>query len=346
MFQSIKKAVWWFSGYLLIIVITIFFNEQILDFAETVPPGELIVRNSLLLIGLSVTVFLSMLYFVYAFQREYARAENLVDDLTRSNSELMATLKRLEATQGELVQSEKMASLGKLAAGVAHEINNPLGALRSTAGTSAKCLDRMERFMEKNQDAAGLKTNTEFQGFLEILKDSSLVFAGVSERVADTVKRFLDFARLDKASVDTIDLHQSIDNMLMLIQKEIKDKVTIQRDYGDLPKIACHPLELNQVFMNLLTNAAHAIEGKGCITIQTFMDKENVQVRITDTGSGIPEDRIKDLFDPGFTEDRSRVKASLGLFTSYQIIQKHRGQIRVESEVGVGSTFTVILPVK
>ncbi len=155
---------------------------------------------------------------------------------------------------------------------------------------------------------------------------------------------FINFARLDSAGFDKVDVHLGIDNTLTLIQHEIRARTSVVKEYGDIPRIACYPGELNQVFMNLLTNAAQAIEGEGRITIRTLIEKGNVHVQIEDTGVGIPQEQMTGLFDPGFTKKESRVKAGLGLFTSYSIVQKHHGEIKVESEVGKGSTFTVILP--
>ena len=125
---------------------------------------------------------------------------------------------------------------------------------------------------------------------------------------------------------------------------EVKARTEIVKIYGNIPPVACYPGELNQVFMHLLTNAAQAIAEKGSIIIQTSMEDQNVQICIADDGVGIPPEKIEHLFDPDFTKDGVRVKAGLGLFTSYNIIKKHKGQIKVESEVGKGTKFTILLP--
>jgi signal transduction histidine kinase len=237
-----------------------------------------------------------------------------------------------------------MAALGKLAAGFAHEINNPLGALMSTASTSTQCIFKIEQYLEESDEWARIKNDARLHNLFKILIDSNLVFAKVSDRVAFTMKSFLDFARLDKAGFDKVDIHQSIDNTLMLIQHAIKAQTAVVKQYGAIPEITCYPGELNQVFMNLLKNAAVAIEGDGEITIRTFLEKGKVHIKIADTGIGIPDEHLKGLFDPVFSKNGTRVKASMGLFTSYNIVQKHRGEIKVESAVGKGSTFTIILP--
>jgi signal transduction histidine kinase len=352
MFQNIRKATWWFFAYLVLVFIFLIIDEQFTKFAEfpisfaelTTSHSELMVGHGITIIVLSIIIFVSMGYFVNAFQKEHSRAEILVVDLTETNRELETTLTELKETQTELVQSEKMAALGKLAAGFAHEINNPIGALKSSADISTRCLSKMKQLFEESEEFADIKTDAGFQNVFKILKDNSEVFSSASDRVATTVNSFINFARLDEAEFDKVDIHQGINNTLMLIQHEIKEGTGFVKEYGDIPQVACYPGELNQVFMHLLTNAAQAIEGEGEIAIRTFVEKENVHVQIADTGVGISPEQMQGLFDPGFTKKGSRMKAGLGLFTSYSIMQKHRGQIKVESKVGKGSTFTVVLP--
>jgi signal transduction histidine kinase len=353
MFQNTRKAAWWFVAYLVLALAVLSLDEYFAQFAEVpisfvetgISHTELMFSQVTVLILLSIIIFITMRYFVNAFQREHARAETLVIDLTQANNELESTLNELKKTQAELVQSEKMAALGKLAAGIAHEINNPIGALKSTASSSTRCISKLEQFLEESAGSAEIRNDVKFQNLVKILKDNSTVSAQVSDRLASTVNSFIDFTRLDKAGFDKVDIHQSIDNTLMLIQHEIKTQITVVKEYGPISEITCYPGELNQVFMNLLKNAAQAIKGDGTITIRTFMEKDNVHVEVADTGIGIPEERLKGLFDPEFDKTGPRVKAGMGLFTNYNIVQKHRGEIKVESAVGKGSTFTIILPV-
>jgi signal transduction histidine kinase len=353
MFLDSRKATWWFVAYLLLVLLSLSFDKYVTRFAEfpilfselgTSHTG-LMVDHGLTIIVLSITIFFSMRYYVNAFQREHNRAEKLVVDLTNTNRELEATLTELKETQTELVQSEKMASLGKLAAGLAHEINNPIGALKSTASTSKQCVSKMEQFFEEREGFSEIKSDAKFQNFFQILKDNSQVFETVSERVGKTVNNFINFARLDKAGFDRVDIHQALDNTLSLIQHEIKAQTMVEKQYGEVPKVACYPGELNQVFMNLLTNAAQAIEGKGTITIRTFLENEKLCIQIQDSGRGIPREQLSGLFDPSFSREGSRVRAGMGLFTSYNIVKKHQGDLQVESEVGKGTVFTIILPI-
>ena len=352
MFQNSRKATWWFIIYLVLFLFFLNvdqyfaqFSELPISFAETTTSHtDLMVSHAITILLLSFTIFFSMRYYVNAFQREHSRAEKLVLDLTNTNNQLEITLKELQETQSELVQSEKMASLGKLAAGIAHEINNPLGALKSTASTSGQCLLKMEQFLEEREEFSKIKDESKFRNFIHILKDNSQVFSEVSHRISNTVNSFINFARLDMAGFDKLDIHQGIENTLKLIQHEIKAHTDVVKKYGDIPHIACYPGELNQVFMHILTKAAQAIKERGTITIQTYVEEDNVYILIQDTGIGIPSEQVDSLFDPVFTKSGSRVKADLGLFTSYNIIKKHKGQIKAHSEVGKGSTFTIILP--
>jgi signal transduction histidine kinase len=302
------------------------------------------VSQGLNILFFSVTIFMTVRYFIDAFQREHARAERLVVDLTETNAELDATLTELRETQTELVRSEKMAALGKLAAGVAHEINNPIGALKSTASTSARCISKIERLFEEKEKFAEIREDGDFQNYLRILKDNGKVFTTAGDRVAHTVNSFIQFARLDKAGFDKVDIHAGIDHTLELIRHELKARTRVVKEYGEVPQIACFPSELNQVFMNLLINAAQAIEDQGTISIRTFVEDEKVYIQIRDTGSGIPPEQIEGLFDPSFTRNGARVRAGLGLFSSYQAVKRHRGRIEVDSVMGEGSTFTIILP--
>jgi signal transduction histidine kinase len=352
MFQNSRKATWWFIAYLLLFFTFLNLDEYFARFGElqiqfaelATSHADLMVSHTVTIMFLSITIFFSMRYYVNAFEREHSRAEKLVLNLTNTNSQLEVTLKELQETQSELIQSEKMASLGKLAAGIAHEINNPIGALKSTASTSGQCVLKMEQFLDEQQEFADIKDESKFRNFMQILKDNSQVFSEVSQRISNTVISFLNFARLDMAGFDKIDIHQAIDNTLKLIQHEIKAGTDVIKKYGDIPPIPCYPGELNQVLMHLLTNAAQAIKEKGTITIKTNVERENVHIQIQDTGVGIPSEQIPGIFDPGFTKNGSRVKAGLGLFTSYNIIKKHKGHIEVRSEVGKGSNFTIILP--
>jgi PAS domain S-box-containing protein len=268
-------------------------------------------------------------------------------DITEKKATQLAlekALRELRETQVQLVQSEKMAALGKLVAGVVHEMNTPIGVIRSAADVSARSVSTIMEVMEKSQTFDEIRNSRKLQGSLKALQNDVPVALAASERITRIVNSLKSFARLDEAVFQTTDLHEGLESILTLIEQDLEGRISVVKEYGEIPLLACYPGELNQMFMNLLTNAVQAIKGNGTIMIRSFVEKGNVHVQIKDTGIGISSERIKELFDPSFTKKGHRVKAGLGLFASYNIVQKHQGEIKVESEVGKGSTFTVILP--
>lgn len=264
----------------------------------------------------------------------------IIRDITRRKQEHEELVK----TQRQLYQAEKMASLGKLTAGIAHEINTPVGVINSTADISARCIVKLEEALAKSEPSREGSDNKGYQKYLQILKDNSQAFQTASERVSKILASLKNFTRMDEADFQKVDIHEGIDSTLTLLEPELGARIEVIKIFGDLPPVPCYPGELNQVFMHLLTNAAHAIQGSGRITIQTFIENEQVNIRISDSGIGISPEQQRHLFDPGFKTEGPRVKTGLGLFTSYNIIHKHRGRIKVESELKRGSTFTVSLP--
>ena len=259
-------------------------------------------------------------------------------------TELETTLRELKETQTQLILREKMASLGNLVAGVAHEINNPTGAVRSAADVSNRCLDRLEEVITQGDSTGSIVDNLHFQTAIKLLRENVQIALEGSERIAKIVRSLRTFARLDKSELDKADIHEGLESTLTLLHHELKYDVEVIRDYGKIPRIYCYAQELNQVFMNVLANAIHAIENKGTIRIKTSADKTNVYVEIADTGKGIPPDKLERIFDPGFTTKGVGVGTGLGLSISHNIIQKHEGEIRVKSEFGKGTTFTAVLP--
>jgi signal transduction histidine kinase len=164
------------------------------------------------------------------------------------------------------------------------------------------------------------------------------------ERVTNIVRRLRSFARLDEAELKTANIHEGLEDTLTLIHHEIKRSITVHKEYGDIPPIPCYPGRLNQIYLNILINARQAIPDKGEIRIRTYEEGEKIHIAISDTGIGIPQDKISRIFDPGFTTKGVGVGTGLGLSIVYRIIQEHKGEIKVQSKVGEGSTFTIILP--
>jgi len=249
----------------------------------------------------------------------------------------------LKETQAQLAQADKMASLGMLVAGIAHEINTPMGAVNSMHDTLVRAVDKLENAIRAQFDEERLK-QTSLASTLNIIDDANRTIKSGTERVTNIVRRLRSFARLDEAELKTVDIHEGLEDTLTLIHHDIKHDITVKRDYGDVPPIACFPGQLNQVFLNLLVNARQAIKGKGEITVSTYTRGRQVFIRIADNGSGISSENLSKVFDPGFTTKGVGVGTGLGLAICYKIVQDHKGEITVESELGRGTAFTVILP--
>ncbi|UCE36564.1 MAG: PAS domain-containing protein [Thermoplasmata archaeon] len=251
--------------------------------------------------------------------------------------------KELKEKQAQLIQSSKMAALGSLVAGVAHEINTPVGAINSMHNTLMKAFERLKAEMEKSLQ----KTHREHKNInksLKIIEDADRVIQSGTQRVIDIVRRLRSFARLDQAELKNADINEGLEDTLTIVHHEIKHNIKVIRNYGDIQKISCFPGRLNQVFLNLLINAKQAIKNNGEITVTSYSKNNKVYVEIKDNGEGIPEKNINKIFDPGFTTRGVGVGTGLGLSICYQIMQDHLGEILVESEAGKGTTFTLVLP--
>ena len=247
--------------------------------------------------------------------------------------------------ENQLVMQEKMAALGNLVAGVAHEVNNPIGAVNSAADVLARCIGNINDVVAKSKTIDEIKGNSKFQKALKLLAENNQVVVIAGQRIAKMVQNLKNFARLHEAEFKKADIHEGIDSTLMLVLHELKDKVEVIQEYGDIPQINCYPNQLNQVFMNLIVNAAHSIEDSGIIKIKTFVADKHVYIRISDTGKGITPEHFDRIFEPGFTTKRMGVGTGLGLSICYNIIQKHSGTITVESEVGKDTEVTLALPI-
>jgi PAS domain S-box-containing protein len=261
-------------------------------------------------------------------------------------SELEEANRELRDTQAQLVQSEKMAALGSLVAGVAHEINTPVGSIHANADVSRRALDIVLTAYQNGSCKLTPGAVANFNRAVRILEESNETTRTATERIVGIVRSLRSFARLDEAELKEVDLHEGIESSLTLVYHEYKNRITIVRDFSVLPPVECYPNQLNQVFMNVLVNAIHAIEGEGTITITTRSFGETVTVAFADTGRGIREEDLKHIFDPGFTTKGVGVGTGLGLSIVYRIIQDHQGLIDVQSEIDKGTTFTITLPVR
>lgn len=284
---------------------------------------------------------------------------NMMYILAEKNHEVEAAYAELKATQGQLLQQEKMASIGQLAAGVAHEINNPMGFIGSNISTLHKYVNKIKEFIDVQAESLHkLVTDPEALTSVEesrqrlkldfVLEDiSELIEESLDgcDRVKKIVMDLKGFSRVDQAEQQKVNLNECIDTTLSIVRNELKYKVTLEKEYGELTAIECYPQQLNQVFMNILMNAAQSIADVGTITIKTWQDTDFVYTSITDTGSGMPEEVRKKIFEPFFTTKEVGKGTGLGLSIVYDIIAKnHNGDISVESKEGEGSCFTIKIP--
>lgn len=296
------------------------------------------------------------------------RLVNISTQVEAKNIKLEKTLKRLEQTQAQMIHSEKMASIGQLAAGVAHEINNPTGFVSSNLKTLAGYKTDIAKLIVKYQSirdqvrngafatdqAGGLSAQFEEVARFEETIDIDYLMTDISaliddcrdgmERIKKIVMDLKDFAHPGNEEQQLVDINRSLDSTLNVVHNEIKYKATIDKSYGKIPLIQAYPQQLNQVFMNIFINAAQAIEKCGSISIETSSCRDNVEVRISDTGCGISPENISKIFDPFFTTKEVGKGTGLGMHIAYNIVQKHHGTIQVNSRVGQGTTFTIQLP--
>lgn len=306
-------------------------------------------------------------YTIDITERKHSETQQALEYLhvTETNTQLTEANRQLKLAQSQLLHSAKMASIGLLAAGVAHEINNPIGYVNSNMGTLEKYLadifaviDKFEAIemlmgMLVDADDPLLEELRQFKEQINldyIRKDIKALIAESHqglERVKNIVLDLKNFSHIDSEDQWMwADMHHVLDTTLNVIWNELKYKCEVVKEFGVLPKIYCLPSQLEQVFMNLLENAAHAIEVRGKITIRTGQEGNRIWIEVSDTGKGIPPEYFPHLFDPFFTTKPVGKGTGLGLSVSYSIVEKHHGKIEVQSEVGKGSVFRVWLPVQ
>lgn len=282
---------------------------------------------------------------------------NMVEDLRKVNEDL-------KQAQLQLLQSEKMASIGQLAAGIAHEINNPVGfisnnieILQEYIQNYTKILmvvDDLKKHIEEKKITKAVATMNELKKLeeelnLDYIRSDMNGLLGQSRQGLERIKKIVvdlrTFAREDRAeAMEPVKVEEIMDSILSIVDNELKYKAELVKNYGDTPPVQCNPQRIGQVFINLLMNAAQAMEERGRITIRTYLDGKFVGIDITDTGKGIPAEHIAKIFDPFFTTKPVGQGTGLGLSVSHEIIKKHNGEIKVKSTVGKGTTFTIKLP--
>ncbi|HJV27182.1 MAG TPA: ATP-binding protein [Aromatoleum sp.] len=266
---------------------------------------------------------------------------------------------RLEQAESRLLQLEKMAAVGQIAAGVAHEINNPVGFISSNLGSLKTYMERVFAVIaayEKMEAAlppehptrvemADVRAEVEFDYLRQDIPDLLTESLDGLARVKEIINDLKDFSRVDDGQRQEADLHRGLESTLNVIRNEIKYKAEVIREFGDLPLVNCVPAQINQVFMNLLSNAAQAIETMGRITLRTGADEDWAWVEVSDTGKGIPPEVQARIFEPFFTTKPVGKGTGLGLSISRDIVERHGGKLEVSSTVGQGATFRMVLPV-
>lgn len=282
---------------------------------------------------------------------------NMMHILEQQHVELKQAYNELKVAESQLVQQEKMASIGQLAAGVAHEINNPTGYIMSNIMSFQRYMGKISEFL-KVQDEAVAGLSQEMQDEVSVKRKALKVDFIMEDLVnltreslegAERIKRIVQdlksFSRVDQSEQKMADINAGIESTLNIVWNELKYKTTVKKEYGNVPLTKCNPGKLNQVVMNLLVNASQAIEKMGEIGIRTWAHEGNIFVSISDDGCGIPADKVTHIFEPFYTTKEVGKGTGLGLSLAYDIVKMHQGEIRVESEVGKGSTFTMRIPV-
>jgi signal transduction histidine kinase len=310
-------------------------------------------------------------YEVYRLQRE-----NLM--LRAGSTESEDELKKLQASQSQVIHTTKLASLGQMVAGVAHEINTPLGFVKSNVEVVGDLLDDYRNLVRQydaavqyclqpvdllfSADKASLEKLVkhveearrklfEARAAVEksaLLTDAKELLGDASEglaQLATLVQNLKGFSRVDRDGMDTMDLNEGVESALMIAQHQLRDRVKVVKHLQPLPKVKCMASQINQVFLNLITNAAQAIDGDGTLTIDSRADAHNVEISFTDTGCGIPDDVLPKIFDPFFTTKPVGEGTGLGLSIVHKIVKSHGGSIKVRTTPKKGTTFTLILPV-
>lgn len=279
-------------------------------------------------------------------------------------SELKEKENALAKSKDALFQTEKMASIGQLAAGVAHEINNPLGFVSSNMATLQTYIDPIRKILEsidalnvaieaadgdliavKGKEIAQLVIKSDLEFVLEDINDLAEESLQGLERIKKIVMDLKLYARKESDEMAEADVNSVIDSAINIVWNQIKYNCELKKEYAELPMVQANVQQLSQVFVNLLVNAGHAIGDSGTLTVKSFVDGDCVQIEVSDTGKGIPEDIIEKIFDPLFTTKDPGKGTGLGLSISYEIIQRHKGTLTVESKPGEGTTFTIKLPV-
>lgn len=378
-FRPIKNMTWWLAGAtVLLAALVVIFTfivaqgitvplKNLIQTAQTIAQGNLSQRVQIRSsdeVGILGATFNDMARALAAREDQLQELNRNLEDMVRqrtrelesSHEALKKAYLDLQNTQEQLVQTEKMASLGQLVAGIAHEIKNPLNFIYGNTGFLSDYTRRLQALLEaydrlpslSEQDRAkiaGMKESFNYEFVRSDLPTLIENFTEGASRINNIVSDLRTFSRMDSDTISEIDVHASIEISLNLLRNQYRERVEIHREYGEIPKIHGYSGKLGQVFMNLLSNAFHAIDGKGDVWIRTRADNSFVQVEVEDNGRGIPRENLKRIFEPFFTTKAVGQGTGLGLSISYGIIEQHQGKIFVANAPGGGAIFTVRLPI-
>ncbi|MEM9846619.1 MAG: ATP-binding protein [Bacteroidota bacterium] len=331
-------------------------SEQKIAYLNQINERRVQERNALLF---ALIIFLTLGAAVFYINRARKR---MIERLAEKNIETQNLYEELKATQTQLVQSEKMISLGRLTAGIAHEINNPINFIAANIAAlkldfkdlkplfdKAKALEK-DQLAETNVEELSAIAKTVEVSFLS--QEMNEIIEGMERgiiRTKDIIGSLRNFSRNAPEKFELADIHQALDSVLTILGHQLRDKqIKVEKEWNRIPMLACNIGAINQVFTNIIANAIQAVDstGEGRIKITTLQDQDQVFIRIRDNGSGIPRDTLQKIFEPFYTTKEVGAGTGLGLSISYNIIQQHNGTIHVASEVGQGTTFSIALPVE
>jgi two-component system, NtrC family, sensor kinase len=265
------------------------------------------------------------------------------EQLLERTQELEKALDDLRGAQSQLIQSEKMASLGQFAAGLAHELNNPIGALQASTDIMARAQGRLDEVFEVAGTEVIDCSDPRLTRALKALGEGRHTANVAAARVSELVGALKSFTNLDQADLQKTDPVRGIESALTVLRAEIGDRIKVVRDYHDVPEITCYPADLNQMFLNLLSNAIEAIDGEGVVTLGASTIEDGVLLTVADTGRGISRKQLDQIFEVAFTSGE-RVKMGWGMTMIQQVVRKHNGSINIESDVGEGTVVSITLP--
>ncbi|NIO28625.1 MAG: hypothetical protein GTO29_08740 [Candidatus Latescibacteria bacterium] len=309
------------------------FDQRLLSEGLLQGRGPIFINNNFFLISAGIIT----LFGAYALE-DYSRKD------FRQRSELAIALEELRVTQAQLVQAERTSATANVVAGLLHELNNPVGAIVGAADVVHRGAQQLELTDRSNTSKTDEEQSQMRSRIISAIQKGATALEDATERVKQTLEVLKRFTRLDHAQTADYNLNQALADCLTLLARETGDRITVKRDFGELPSIRCHAREINQLLMSVLKNAVEAISNTGVIEIRTSAREGSVLIDIVDTGVGIPQERMKNLFAPSFTRETGRVKLGLGLMTSQSIVQRHGGEIVVESTEGKGTRVHIRLP--